>query len=138
MILVTTLALCLFFAVMMLAGLGYEIWPAIAVLVLCAWLFSSLTIQITADELQWRFGLGIIRNHVALKEIASAEAVRNRPSWGIHWSPRTGWLYNVSGFDAVLVTLKSGKRFTLGTDEPQVLAARLADVIRECEAGFKA
>ena len=44
--------------------------------------------------------------------------------WGIHLS-RFGWLYNVSGFDAVAITLVSGKRFALGTDEPQALLAAL-------------
>ena len=38
--------------------------------------------------------------------------------WGIHLTPRGG-LYNVSGFRAVAVRLKGGKRFLLGTDEPE-------------------
>jgi hypothetical protein len=43
---------------------------------------------------------------------------------GIHLS-RFGWLYNVSGFDAVAIILKSGKRFALGTDEPDALLQAL-------------
>ncbi len=109
------------------------------ILLACAWLFHSLTIEITDCELRWRFGPGLIRNCVPLTEIVSVGPVRTGLSWGIHWSPRTGWLYNVSGFGAVAVTLRSGKRFTLGTDEPQALAARLAEVIQQNKpAGFKA
>ena len=100
------------------------------IFLVCAWLFHSLTIEITDRELRWCFGPGLIRKSVPLAEIISAKPVRTGPSWGIHWSPRTGWLYNVSGFDAVAVTLRSGKRFALGTDEPQALAARLEEVIQ--------
>jgi len=38
---------------------------------------------------------------------------------------RRGWLYNVAGFDAVLVRLKDGKSFLVGTDEPRRLKAAL-------------
>jgi hypothetical protein len=94
-------------------------------LLLLAWLFHSLTIEIGDGRLRWCFGPGLIRNCVTLAEIASATPVKNGPSWGIHWSPRLGCLYNVSGFDAVLVTLRSGKKFALGTDEPAALAAAI-------------
>ncbi len=97
-------------------------WFSVPILLVCAWLFHSLTIEISDRELRWRFGPGLIRKSVSLNEIVSAGPVRTGLSWGIHWGPRTGWLYNVSGFDAVAVTLRSGKIFTLGTDEPEVLA----------------
>jgi hypothetical protein len=116
-------------------GLGFTaqkpVWVSVPILVVCAWLFHSLTIEITGCELRWRFGPGLIRKRVPLAEIISAEPVRTGPSWGIHWSPRTGWLYNVSGFDAVAVALRSGKKFALGTDEPLALAARLTEVIQQ-------
>jgi len=126
-------------------GLGLTVtsatplWISTPILLAIAWLFRSLTVEMTDRELLWRFGPGLIRNRVSLGEIVAAEPVRTGPSWGIHWSPRTGWLYNVSGFDAVMITLRNGKKFTLGTDEPQALTARLAEVIqRNPAAGFKA
>jgi hypothetical protein len=95
-----------------------------AVLCACAVLFSSLTIQITDRALRWYFSFGIIRKEVPLAEIRSAEVARTRliHGWGIHATAR-GWLYNVSGFKAVAVRLKSGKGFLLGTDEPEQLCA---------------
>ncbi len=48
--------------------------------------------------------------------------------WGIHYTSR-GWLYNVSGFRAVAVKLKSGKQFLLGTDEPAQLRAAIHHVL---------
>ena len=96
-------------------------WLTSFFLVMVAWLFHSLTIEIGPRELRWRFGPGLIHKVVQLDEIISATPQQTGPSWGIHWSPRLGWLYNVAGYDAVLITLRSGKKFALGTDEPQVL-----------------
>lgn len=132
LILAVTLGLAgLFFGLGFSIGTLKSLWISIPILLVCAWLFHSLTIEISDSELHWRFGPGLIRKSVLLTEITAAEAVRTGPSWGIHWSPRTGWLYNVSGFDAVAITLRDGNRFCLGTDEPQALTARLAEAIRQ-------
>jgi hypothetical protein len=97
-------------------------WLLAAILIGCAVIFSSLTIRVTDQALVWHFGLGLFRKTVPLAEIATAELARTRwiDGWGIHRT-RRGWLYNVSGFDAVLVTRRDGTRFLLGTDEPERL-----------------
>ena len=99
---------------------------AVPIFVLCGWLFHSLTIEVAEGELRWRFGPGLIRKRVALDMIVSVEPVRTNvlEGWGIHLS-RFGWLYNVSGFDAVAIKMKNGQHFALGTDEPEQLVARL-------------
>jgi hypothetical protein len=99
---------------------------AVPIFAICGWLFYSLSIEVTDKELHWRFGPGLVRRRVPLSEIASAQPVRTNviEGWGIHCS-RFGWLYNVSGFDAVAITLRNGKQFALGTDEPQKLASAL-------------
>ncbi|HTB83449.1 MAG TPA: hypothetical protein VK742_07345 [Candidatus Sulfotelmatobacter sp.] len=99
-------------------------------LLIIAWLFHSLTIEITGGELIWFFGPGLIHKRVPLSDIVSAMPAKNGPSWGIHWSPRSGWLYNVSGFDAVLVTLRGEKKFMLGTDEPSALAEAIRSQVK--------
>jgi len=84
--------------------------------------FASLTIQIDQDNLTLTFALGFPRKSIPLQDIEAAQAVRNPwyYGWGMRLTPR-GWLYNVSGLDAVEVTLKSGKRIRLGTDQPHML-----------------
>ena len=60
-----------------------------------------------------------------LADITCVEVV-SVPWWygrGIHLTAR-GWIYNVGGNRAVEITLKSGRRFMLGTDEPELLAHR--------------
>ncbi len=102
---------------------------ALPTLALAGWLFHSLTIEITETELRWCFGSGFIHKRVPLEEVVSARPVRTSvmDGWGIHWG-RYGWLYNVSGSDAVAITLRSGKRFALGTDEPESLAKQLGEI----------
>jgi hypothetical protein len=104
---------------------------SIPILLVSGWLFHSLTIEVTESELRWRFGPGLIRKSVLLSDITSARHVRTNfiEGWGIHLS-RFGWLYNVSGKRAVAFTMKNGKNFALGTDEPD----ELVRVINSCIA----
>ena len=44
--------------------------------------------------------------------------------WGIHLTPY-GWLYNVSGFDAVAITLRDGRKVAFGTDDPDGLTTAI-------------
>ena len=96
------------------------------VFVVCAYMFSSLTIQITGGTLCWYFGPGLFRKKILLSDIRGAEVARTRliHGWGIHHTTR-GWLYNVSGFDAVAVRLDTGKEILLVTDEPERLRAAI-------------
>ena len=63
---------------------------------------------------------------VPLAEIAVCELIRIRwwYGWGIRLTPY-GWLYNVSGLDAVAITLDNGRKFALGTDDPHGLVAAI-------------
>ena len=74
--------------------------------------------------LSWQMGL--ICKKVPLAEIAECEPIRIRwwYGWGIHLTPY-GWLYNVSGLDAVAITLRDGRKFALGTDDPEGLVAAI-------------
>lgn len=92
-----------------------------------ATLMGTLTVEVNSSLVRLRFGVGLIRKNFRLDEIASCQPVRNKWWWG--WGIRLypgGWLYNVSGLDAVELVLKNGKRFRIGTDEPR----RLTDAIQ--------
>jgi hypothetical protein len=86
-------------------------------------LFYSLTVEISNGILRCHFGPGLIRRRFAISEIEEARSVRNPwySGWGIRWRPGQYWLWNVSGRQAVELTLKGGKRFRIGTDEPDTL-----------------
>jgi hypothetical protein len=115
-----------------LANAGIN-WIAIGVLVVIAValvLFSSLTVVIREDELEARFGPGPIRKRFKLNEIESCQVVKNHwyYGWGIRLTPH-GVLFNVSGFHAVEIKLRTGKKFRIGTDVPQELEEAIRQAI---------
>ncbi len=85
-------------------------------------LFAALTVEIRDGFLKFRFGLGLIRKKLKIAEIESCEIVRNPwyYGWGIH-ATRKGWVYNVSGFEAVEIFMRDGRRLRIGTDEAELL-----------------
>jgi hypothetical protein len=93
--------------------------------------FYKLAVTIGNETLGWSFGVGIIRKKVPIAQIAECEPIRIRwwYGWGIHLTPH-GWLYNIAGWDAVAITLRNGRKFLLGTDDPQGLAAAIQAAIR--------
>ena len=109
-------------------------WVAIGVLVVIAIalvLFSSLTVVIWEEELEVRFGPGPIRKRFKLNEIESCQVVKNHwyYGWGIRFTPH-GVLFNVSGFHAVEIKLRTGKKFRIGTDVPQELEEAIRQAIK--------
>jgi len=99
------------------------------VLLLLPFLFWKLTITVDRETLRAAFGIGLGRKTVPVADIAACEPIRIRWwwGWGIHLTPY-GWLYNVSGLDAVVITLRNGRRFCLGTDQPNELVAAIRRV----------
>lgn len=134
----TVIVVSLLLAAVLFAGLGRMtglallavIGPALMAVFLA--LFYALTVEIDATHLRFRFGIGLIRQRIPLAEIVEVKPVRNHwlYGWGIHRTPHGG-LYNVPGWEAVEILLASGKRFRLGTDEPQ----KLAQVLRAAKRG---
>ena len=86
--------------------------------------FATLTASIDENYLRIKFGYGIFARKFPLNQIASAQSVKNHWyfGWGIRiWFWPYMWIYNVSGFDAVEIIMKSGKIYRIGTDTPNEL-----------------
>jgi len=101
------------------------------ILLVCLFLFWSLTVEVTSEHLAVWFGPGVIRKVFPMEKIRDAQIVRNPwyYGWGIRLTPH-GWLFNVSGFDAVELQFQDNRRFRIGTDEPQQLLAAIRQVLR--------
>ncbi len=100
------------------------------VLVLTAIAFRKLTIKIENEMLRACFGSGLICKKVPLAEIVAFQpiAIRWWYGWGIHLVPTPygwGWLYNISGWNAVAIKLRDGRRLALGTDDPDGLVTAI-------------
>lgn len=119
-------------ALLLVAAIGVQTgWHPVSAVVLVVLtgvllLFWSLTIEVDQMQLRCFFGPGLIRRDIPLHEIVSARAVRNRwyYGWGIRLTPH-GWMFNVSGLEAVELGLASGRRFRIGTDRPGEVVAAL-------------
>ena len=102
--------------------------PVLAVLVVVALLFCTLTIEVTADTIVAAFSLGVISKTIRVTDIKDARLVRNKwwYGWGVRFVPG-GWMFNVSGLDAVELEIDGAWNFRIGTDEPERLLAAIQD-----------
>ena len=100
---------------------GMMVFTAICLAALLA-LFGSLTVKADNEGIRFHFGPGVIRRHIPYKDIVSVKRVRNHwyYGWGLRWYGR-GWLYNVSGLDALEIALRNGKFIRVGTNQPDEL-----------------
>jgi hypothetical protein len=99
-------------------------------LILSTFAMSSLTVSIDNEFVRIVFGLHLFAKKFAIKDITGCMPVKNDfwDNWGIRmWS--NGWLYNVAGFDAVEIILKSGKHNRIGTNQPQELAQAIQNAV---------
>jgi hypothetical protein len=106
---------------------------AVAVLLAVVVLFPSLTVTVDPEGIEVQYGTGVIRRRFPLAEVDTCAPVRNPWWWGwgikVMWGSggRPGWLYNISGLEAVELRMKDGRLIRIGTDEPE----RLSEAIRE-------
>ena len=101
-------------------------WVFTIILLIVAALFWGLTVEVNKDVVRLYFGFGIIHRSILREHIVMVTQVRNRWWWGfgIRWTPH-GWMWNISGLDAVELTYHNGKKFRIGTDEPEALLEAL-------------
>ena len=106
-----------------LPGVSFVALPVL----LIGLLFATMTVEVDATELRVHFTAGVIRRRFPLSELRGFAAVRNPwyYGWGIH-KLRGGWIWNVSGFEAVELVLADGSLWRVGTDEPETLVRALA------------
>ena len=112
-----------------------------AILAIALLLFWSLTVVVRRDAVELTFGWGPIGKTFMLKDIVSCGRVRNHWSWGwgIRWVPRWwpigdgfgGWLFNISGLDAVEIEMNNGRVYRIGTDDPAGLEKAIRDALTE-------
>ncbi len=112
---------------------GTELGPsrwwlvAAAVLLIVVGLMSArLTVTVDDRAVTASFGWGWPTRRIEMSEIAGVARVRN--SWWHGWGIRMvagGSMYNNAGRDAIELSLRSGKVFRIGTDQPVELLAAL-------------
>ena len=143
LMLVVTLAVLAFFAWLQItaraeppsyySGTNFAVTAIMALILFILASFATLTVSIDGNYLRIKFGYGIFRKSFLLNDVASAKAVKNHwyYGWGIRmWFWPYMWIYNISGFNAVEITLKNGKIYRIGTDEPKKLEQAISQLIK--------
>ena len=99
---------------------------SLAVLAVASILFSSLTVYVDEDAISWHFGIKFWHRSIKLNQIASAKIITTKWYYGlgIRLTP-AGWLYTVSGNQAIELTKLNGERVAIGTNDASGLIAQL-------------
>ncbi|MDP3900561.1 MAG: hypothetical protein Q8Q23_05805 [bacterium] len=106
------------------SGTNFAITAIMALILFILVSFTALTTSIDKKYLQIKFGYGIFRKKFLLSEIVSAKQVKNHwyYGWGIRvWFWPYMLIYNVSGFEAVEITMKNSRIYRIGTNVPNEL-----------------
>lgn len=111
------------------------LYPPLGLLMLViAASFHHLTVRDAGDTLSISFGpIPLFRRSVNFADIQAVEVGRTTllDGWGIHYSMRGGWVWNLWGRDCAVIHYKSGGVLWLGTDD----AANLAEFLNDRIAG---
>jgi len=119
---IITVAGAVFLLLVLALVVAVFIWSILAM--------SSLTVSVENEFVRLVFGPRAFVKKFAFKDIADCRPVKNDfwDNWGIRmWG--NGWLYNVAGFDAVEITMRSGRKNRIGTDQPRELAEAIQKAI---------
>jgi len=103
-------------------------------IVLLAPAFHHLTVEDQGDRLAIRFGpVPLFRRRVRYADIEQVEVGRTLllDGWGIHYSMRGGWVWNLWGRECVVVHLRNGGILRIGTDDASNLARFLEGKIAQ-------
>lgn len=124
LIIVVILGIIVFLAGMvMIIPVHYAEYAVVIAVITVLFFFSSLKVRIDEDRIHVIYGIGLIRFRFRVNDVESCSVVNNPwyYGWGIRLTPH-GWLFNVSGFHAVQIEMRTGKKYRIGTDEPDKLA----------------
>ncbi len=87
--------------------------------------FRNLTVEDRGDRLSVRFGpIPLFRTSVSYDDIREVEVGRTLllEGWGVHLSPRGGWVWNIWGRECVIIRRRRRWTLRVGTDDAEGLA----------------
>jgi hypothetical protein len=110
--------------------------PILLFILIFAGSFHHLTVEDKRERLSVSFGpIPLFRRTIRYDDIVGVEIGRTTilDGWGIHWSLRGGWVWNIWGRDCVVLQLRKGI-LRVGTDDAENLAAFVRGRIGERRA----
>ncbi|MFY9253723.1 MAG: hypothetical protein WAO83_09725 [Fuerstiella sp.] len=108
-------------------GIPWVFLPVGLLILLLGGGFHFLRVRDIGEQLCVAFGpIPLFRRKIAYCNMTGVETGRTTilDGWGIHMSPRGGWVWNIWGRDCVVLQLKKGI-LRIGTDDAERLTAFL-------------
>ena len=109
----------------------------VLILLICLLIFYKLTITIDDTYIRFSLGTGIISKKYLISDIQSCKSVSNNPLYGIgiRKIPK-GWLYNVTGLNAIEIKFKNSKSIVrIGTNHPNEIVKVISKMIKMDQPG---
>lgn len=98
---------------------SWFVWLWSTFTILLGALFWCLEVKVGTDGIFFSYSFGLINKKIQHQQILQVEVVRN--SWwyglGLRLTPH-GWMWNISGLDAIKLTYQDGNKFRIGTNQP--------------------
>lgn len=119
------------------SGTNFAVSSIMLLVLLMLSSLATLTVSVDENYVRIKFGYGLFKKKLSLEKIDSVKTVKNR--WYYGWGIRmyfwpTTWIFNVSGFDAVELIMKNGKRYRIGTDEPNKLESAISTEVNKLKS----
>lgn len=97
----------------------------------------QLETTINSEEIAIKYRALFTKKRFRFSEINCAEVITYSPfmdygGWGIKYSFKRGWCYNVSGDKGILIKLNNGKMVLIGTQQPDTAKLFLESVGMLC------
>ena len=95
-------------------------------------LFARMTVILDEEYLRVNFAINIIKIKFRLSDIISCKVVKNPwyQPWGIHYGGGV-WVYNVSGYDTVEITIRNGGIHRIGTNDQDNLETVISSLLEK-------
>lgn len=114
------------------SGLSSFFWIVPVVLLIAALIFARMGVTVDNKEVRLALCFGLFVKHIDLQRIVSCRIVQ--PKWyhgiGIHFVGNNAILYNVSFGKAVEITLISGSKIQIGSNDCEALAEAITKELR--------
>lgn len=108
----------------------------VVILVLTMMNFYKLSITVTDEKIDLRFGIGIIKKTIPMESVLNVHVVKN--SWLMGWGIRlllNGWMWNADGLQAVELTFKNKKSvFRIGCKNSSELESDIKNRLTQIAA----
>ena len=118
------------FMSMLAGGQLVVAFVVIGLYLLIVGLFYAFTVEISDGKLKFWFGIGWVGKSYPLKEIQSAQEVKN--PWYYFWGVKSipgGWLFAISPGSAVEIVFNNSKIVRLGSTQPNKLKQAIDEAI---------